>query len=188
MTESAILRADTTIFREFIHSSFDGQSKLEMNNCFLINLIDVGGEAKAIIRNSFIFEERFGLVQTGSKADVLIEDSIVGAIGAVINLAILYLLTDLYGLYYLISGAISIELTILSNFFINRAWTFTKKDLLLERLLKDHITRISGVIVKLFCLFALTEFGLYHIYSMAIGIAFGMFFNYAGNTLWVWRK
>lgn len=81
VSDSATLRADTTIFREFIHSGFDGRAKLFMNNSFLINLISLGGEAQAVIRNSYIFQEPFGLVQAGAQADVLIEDSIVGAIG-----------------------------------------------------------------------------------------------------------
>jgi|BarGraNGADG00211_3_1021988.scaffolds.fasta_scaffold09101_1 dolichol-phosphate mannosyltransferase len=47
----------------------------------------------------------------------------VGAVGAVLNLAVLYSLTEL-GVFYLLSGLLGIEAGLLSNFFLNRSWTF----------------------------------------------------------------
>ncbi|MDP2883783.1 MAG: right-handed parallel beta-helix repeat-containing protein [Ignavibacteria bacterium] len=80
-SDSAQLQADTTIFKTFVHSSFDGKSKIFLNNCFLINLIALTTNARAEIRNSTIFQDRFGLVQADGNSSVLIENSVVGAIG-----------------------------------------------------------------------------------------------------------
>lgn len=80
-SDSAQLRADTTIFKTFVHSSFDGKSKIFLNNCFLINLIALTTDARAEIRNSTIFQDKFGLVQADGNSYALIENSVVGAIG-----------------------------------------------------------------------------------------------------------
>ncbi len=80
-SDSAQLRADTTIFKTFVHSSFDGKSKIFLNNCFLINLIALTTNAQAEIRNSTIFQDKFGLVQAEGNSTVLIENSVVGAVG-----------------------------------------------------------------------------------------------------------
>ncbi len=80
-SDSAQLKADTTIFKTFIHSWFGGKSKISLNNCFLINLIALTTDAQAEIRNSTIFQDRFGLVQADGNSNVLIENSVVGAIG-----------------------------------------------------------------------------------------------------------
>ncbi|VVB84550.1 Periplasmic copper-binding protein (NosD) [uncultured archaeon] len=69
------------VFQGFIHSDFSGQSMLSMRRVFLINLIAFDDQAHGIIRDSCIFQERFGLVQAGGRASVLIDNSTVGAIG-----------------------------------------------------------------------------------------------------------
>ncbi|MBI3587235.1 MAG: right-handed parallel beta-helix repeat-containing protein [Ignavibacteriales bacterium] len=79
--DSAIVRADTSIFRQFIHSTFADKSRLLMTNCFLINLIAFTGNAQGTIRNSTIFQDRFGLIQAEEQTNVLIENSTVGAMG-----------------------------------------------------------------------------------------------------------
>jgi len=47
----------------------------------------------------------------------------VGASGAVINLLILWILTDFGHLFYLLSALIAIEISILWNFFFNTKFT-----------------------------------------------------------------
>ena len=79
--DSALVQADTTLFESFIHSTFNDKTRLVMNNCFLINLIALNSSAQATIRNSTIFQDRFGLVQAEGQSSALIENSVVGAIG-----------------------------------------------------------------------------------------------------------
>jgi len=116
---------------------------------------------------------------------------IVGLVGVVVNLGVLYFLTNA-GLYYMISGAISLELSVLTNFFFNRAWTFKKEAKnakLGPSILKDHATRFVGVLINYACLYVFTEIlNLYYITSMAIGIVIATIWNFTGNSLWVWKS
>jgi len=115
---------------------------------------------------------------------------IVGLIGVGVNLGFLYILTNA-GLYYMISGAISLEASVLANFFFNRAWTFkeeAKQVNVGEAILKDHATRFAGVLINYACLYVFTEiFDIYYVLSMTIGIAIATMWNFIGNALWVWK-
>ncbi len=80
-SERAVVTAKNSVFSGFLHTHFFDQSSLVADRVFLINLLQVGGQAEATIQNSCIFEDRFGLVQLGEEADVRIVDSVVGALG-----------------------------------------------------------------------------------------------------------
>jgi dolichol-phosphate mannosyltransferase len=116
----------------------------------------------------------------------------VGAVGAVLNLAVLYSLTEL-GVFYLISGLLGIEAGLLSNFFLNRSWTFKDRQgrglgYVLTALYRDHAVRFVGIVLNLLILLVLTSFfGLYYLLSQIIGIAAAMLWNYGGNQWWTWE-
>ena len=52
---------------------------------------------------------------------------IVGGVGTLVNLLILYLLTERLGVYYIISAIFSFIVAMSSNFFLNKIWTFKEK-------------------------------------------------------------
>jgi len=116
----------------------------------------------------------------------------VGAVGGIFNLAVLYLLTEL-GVYYLLSGLIGIEAGLLSNFFLNRLWTFKDRRIqgfgfMLTALYRDHAVRFVGIVLNLVILWLLTSlFGLYYLTSQIIGILVAMLWNYGGNQWWTWE-
>lgn len=118
---------------------------------------------------------------------------VVGGIGTIVNLTVLYLLTTA-GLFYLLSGAIAIEISLLSNFFLNKAWTFRDRGikglkLVTIALYRDHMVRFGGLLIKLFFLWFLTDiFGMFYIVSQATGIAVAMLWNFTGNKWWTWEK
>ncbi|TDA32868.1 MAG: hypothetical protein DSO03_01730 [Hadesarchaea archaeon] len=49
---------------------------------------------------------------------------LVGLSGVGVNLGLLWCLTEIFGLFYLYSSAISVEVSIISNFLLNEFWTF----------------------------------------------------------------
>lgn len=49
---------------------------------------------------------------------------LVGASGILVNLGILFVLTEYGELWYLLSSAIAIYVSITSNFLLNKSWTF----------------------------------------------------------------
>lgn len=116
----------------------------------------------------------------------------VGLMGAGVNLAVLYALTEA-GLFYLLSGLIGIEAAILSNFVLNRSWTFKDRGTIgfrsiLTALYRDHAVRSVGIVLNLVILWLLTSvFGFYYILSQAIGIGVAMLWNYSGNQWWTWE-
>jgi dolichol-phosphate mannosyltransferase len=116
----------------------------------------------------------------------------VGAIGAVVNLLVLYALTE-FGVFYLLSGLVGIEAGLLSNFVFNRSWTFKDRGasglrFTLTALYRDHAVRFVGIILNLAILWLLTSlFGIYYLLSQLIGITVAMLWNYGGNQWWTWE-
>ena len=56
---------------------------------------------------------------------------LVGASGILVNLGILFGLTEFAGLWYLLSSSIAIYVSITTNFLLNKSWTF--KDTILKQ-------------------------------------------------------
>jgi dolichol-phosphate mannosyltransferase len=116
----------------------------------------------------------------------------VGAVGAVFNLVVLYSLTE-FGVFYIISGLLGIEAGLLSNFFLNRSWTFKDRQgrglrYVLTALYRDHAVRFVGIVLNLLILWILTSFfGLYYLLSQLVGIGVAMLWNYGGNQWWTWE-
>lgn len=118
--------------------------------------------------------------------------ALVGVLGLVVNTAFLYLLTTyVFGeALYMLSAAISLELSILNNFYFNERWTFRDRsfsDALFGRLVKFHVSRILGAVTTLTALYLLTEhLKIYYLLSNIVGVGFGTLVNYLTSRFWVW--
>ncbi len=122
----------------------------------------------------------------------LIKFGLVGVSGILVNNGLLYLLTEWMGLNYKLSSPIAIELSIVSNFLLNFAWTWKDRGYkkFLPRLLKYHISAgLTAFVFNWSFLVLLTElFHLYYILSNIIGIGLGMFSNFLLNHYWTFRE
>lgn len=120
-----------------------------------------------------------------------LEFSIVGAIGVLVNQAVLFLLTYLIGIYYMLAAVFSFEVALLNNFILNELWTFRKRETSSSRwfrLFKFHVSRILGFIVTIATLFFITEFlSIHYLISNVIAIGIGTLVNYFTSDLWVWK-
>jgi len=118
---------------------------------------------------------------------------LVGLSGVLVNMGLLWLLTEFAGLFYLISAAISIETSIISNFVLNNYFTFADRGSpgiksFLARMLKFNLVSLAGLVVNMGVLWLLTEgFGVYYLLSNLFGIAGATLWNYLVNTWWTWR-
>ncbi len=118
---------------------------------------------------------------------------LVGLSGVVVNEGLLWILTEFVSLFYLVSAAIGIETSIISNFILNDRFTFgdrrsTKGNPFLSRLAKFNLVSLAGVGINLGILWLLTQvFGLHYLLSNLVGIAFAFLWNYLVNTWWTWR-
>ena len=116
--------------------------------------------------------------------------NIVGLTGIFVNQGILMLLTSL-GLYYLYSGIVAIEVSIISNFFLNDLWTFRdrRSGHILKRLVKFNILMLIGLVINLLILYALTELAsLHYTISNLFGIGIASIARYLMSIKWAWLQ
>ncbi|HEV8289729.1 MAG TPA: GtrA family protein [Candidatus Norongarragalinales archaeon] len=111
---------------------------------------------------------------------------LVGAVGSLVNLGLLYGLTEWFKLYYLFSGAIALEVSLLLNFVLhdNITWkNTTKTRTFKDRLFRYHVVSFGGMAINYAVLALLTEhFGLWYMASSAIGILVAAGWNYKVNS------
>ena len=123
----------------------------------------------------------------------LIKFSIVGAIGAGINMGFLWVLTDFAGLFYLFSCMVAIEIAIIMQFMMNDRWTFkdrktTHVGQFIKRILKSNLWRSGGSTVNIGILYFLTEYmGVYYLLSNIFGIICAFLLNYIFESRLTWH-
>ncbi|CVK32690.1 glycosyltransferase [Methanoculleus bourgensis] len=119
---------------------------------------------------------------------------LVGLSGIFVNMGLLYALTEFAGLYYLISAAIAIELSIVNNFIWNDIWTFGAADNLrferkIQRFGSFQVVSMGGLLVNMAVLFLLSDVvGVYYLVANLAGILIAFAWNYAINRHYTWRK
>ena len=119
-----------------------------------------------------------------------IKFNIVGLTGVFVNQGILMLLTSL-GLYYLYSGIVAIEVSIISNFLLNDLWTFRdrRSGHILKRLVKFNILMLIGLVINLLILYALTDLAsLHYTISNLFGIGIASIARYLMSIKWAWLQ
>ncbi len=119
-----------------------------------------------------------------------IKFNIVGLTGVFVNQGILILLTSL-GLYYLYSGIVAIEVSIISNFLLNDLWTFKdrRSGHILKRLVKFNILMLVGLVINLLILYALTDLlSLHYTISNLFGIGIASIARYLMSVKWAWLQ
>ncbi len=91
-----------------------------------------------------------------------------------------------------IASIISIELSIIFNFFLHDNWTFKNRahtGSSLIRFLKFNVTSIGSPIIQLATILISAKIlGLHEQIGLAIGVVIGLFVNYFVNLLWVWKE
>ncbi|HID38652.1 MAG TPA: GtrA family protein [Calditrichaeota bacterium] len=117
--------------------------------------------------------------------------AVVGLSGVLVNMGLLYALTQYFGLYYILSSIIAIEVSILTNFVLNDIWTWKdrQKKSYWKRIFQYHISvGITAVLANWLLLIFFTEVvDLHYMLANLIGISVGMLFNYTLNDLWTFR-
>lgn len=146
---------------------------------FILNLYFLAGER--------VFGKRFKYMYQYSKF------AAVGAIGALINTIILFILTNFMGVYYLLGSPFAIETGIIFMFFVNNRITFEQKKEgvkeIIEGILRSNFVRIFGILINIILLFVFTEFfGIFYLLSNIIAIAIASVFNFFGEREFNWKK
>ncbi len=117
--------------------------------------------------------------------------AVVGGVGTLLNLFVLYVLTEKHRVYYLVSAIAAFIAAATSNFIFNKIWTFQERlmDQMLEKYLTFFLVSVSALGVNLAFLFILTEYvHLYYIFSQALAIGVALIINFLGNKIWTFNK
>lgn len=121
----------------------------------------------------------------------IVKFALVGASGIIVNEGLLWLLTEVAGLYYLLSSAFAIEASIITNFLLNNAWTFRDRagnTGLKRRGLKFNLVSIGGLAINMAVLFLLVNYlSIYYLYANIAGILAGFLWNYSVNLRWTFK-
>lgn len=127
--------------------------------------------------------------QAFKKYNKFIKFCFVGASGVVVNVGLLYLLTEYASWYYLASSAFAIEVSIVTNFLLNNWWTWKKKNKgFISRFFKFNLVSLIALVVNMGVLLFFTEIvGLWYILSNLIGIAVATIINFSLNDKWTFK-
>jgi len=117
--------------------------------------------------------------------------AVVGFTGTLVHLIVLFVLTEYFGVYYIVSSIFAFIFAVTNNFILNKIWTFNKtsRGRNIERYISFFIIAIIAFFVNLSILYFLTEyFGVYYMFSQLIAIAFSLWINFIGNRLLTFRR
>jgi len=123
----------------------------------------------------------------------LLTFALVGTSAAALTLFLTWLGVN-FDLYYLLSAAIAIQISIGWAFLLHDRVTFKDKiddyDIpkALFRFLKFNVSSLGGEAVNLSTLFVLTTAGMFYLYSEMIAIIVAFIFNYTMSRKWVWKR
>lgn len=151
----------------------------------------IHGKSKLSMQDQIEFLFNIGKIRFQQSKE-FVKFCIVGFSGVIVNLGMYILLTRIANIDYKIAAPIAIEMSILTNFFLNYIWTFKKRisnSPWWTKLVKYHaVSGIAGITNYLTFLGLLYILSLYDILANLIGIGAGTLINYALNSWWTWRE
>jgi len=123
----------------------------------------------------------------------LITFALIGSSAALLTLFLTWLGVNL-GLFYILSAALGIQISIVWAFLLHDRITFKDKidsyqlSKILLRFLKYNVSSLGGQAINLSSLFLLTNTGLFYLYSEMVAILVAFAFNYTLSRKWVWAR
>ncbi len=132
----------------------------------------------------------------------VIRFGLVGLSGVAVNLGVLAVLSEIFHVRDMISSMIAIEVSVISNFFLNNAWTFSDKNAdarvgFVWRLARYNLVSLVAVGIQLGTFYLLTNAamrvfnldrpGIWKYPSQLVGIGIAMAWNFLTNFFWTWQ-
>jgi dolichol-phosphate mannosyltransferase len=115
---------------------------------------------------------------------------IVGGIGMLINLAILYALVEYAGLWYILAASIAFVIAVINNFVWNKFWTFNDVNIkgVGKQFTKFFVISVISLGINLAVLYALVEYMFtWYMLAQIIAIVFATGSNFIGNKFWTFK-
>jgi len=112
----------------------------------------------------------------------------VGASGVLVNLGLLFYLTEYVGLWYFLSYTLAISASITSNFILNKYWTF-RDSINSQRTIVMYVKFASvsflGMAIQLGSVYFLVEsLSIYYMLAALISISIAGAINFIINRSW----
>lgn len=116
---------------------------------------------------------------------------LVGLSGVVVNTGVLWGLTELAGLHYLLSSVFAVEISILTNFALNEVWTFDSREgrgqNVLRRAARFNLVYALGMGINVALLWVAVERGgLHYLLGNLVGIVGAFVWNFLFSNTFVW--
>lgn len=119
----------------------------------------------------------------------LLKFGVVGVIATIIDFFFLFLFTDVFGMYYLLSAAISFVLSTLFNYVASMRFVFNSKfskDEKSKELILFVILSVSGLLLNQFLLwFFVEKIALYYMAAKIVATFFVMMWNFVSIKVWL---
>jgi len=115
----------------------------------------------------------------------------VGFIGTGLHLIVLYVFTEFFGIYYIVSSIFGFCLGVTNNFILNKIWTFKEKlrHLVVKKYYKYFTLNVILLFINLSILYSLTEFlQVYYLLSQIIAVGFSFLINFFVSKLWIFKR
>jgi len=116
--------------------------------------------------------------------------ALVGIVNTLTNLTILYILTDFFGIYYMVSAVFGFLVAVTNSFIMNSFWTFKETSGVNRRkeCSRFFVVSISALIVNLSFLYIFTEFfGIYYLLSQILAVGVATIVSFSGNKFWTFK-
>lgn len=115
----------------------------------------------------------------------------VGGFAFLVDFFLLYFFSDVCGIYYLISAALSFIISLIVNYLISVYWVFNKNKID-NKLVEFGVFSLIGVVGLIFTeiiLYLCTDvFGIYYLVSKIIATAIVMFWNFLARRFMFYGK
>src|SRR3989344_7481420 len=117
--------------------------------------------------------------------------AIVGVANTLINLAVLYILTEFLHIHYIVSAVFAFIVAVTNSFILNKIWTFKEniKHKAASRYIKFIIVSIIALVVNLVFLWVMVEyFEMWYMFAQVLAVILNFIINFFGNKLWTFRE
>ncbi len=150
------------------------------------------GKSKANSKEIFSYlKNLMGYLRYKKITSEFFKFAFVGLLGTILNLVVLYSLTEFLQIYYLLSAIVAFVVSATHNFILNKIWTFKEnmKDRITSKYLKFFSVSVVALLVNLFFLRVFTEsLGIYYMVSQVLAIGMALIINFLGNKMWTFKK
>ena len=142
---------------------------------------------KSILKN---FSRKLVREQTDKTLIQFIRYFFVGGTAFIVDIGSLYILTEFFGIYYLISATIAFILGLIANYLLSISWVFNKRTLDNKKLEFGIFTIIGiiGLVLNAVLIWFFTEYiQIYYMLSKIITAAIILVWNFSARKYVLFR-